>query len=101
MKKGVFAVRFQSAWAAVVVRNKLNKQRTKTRLQRRPACTLTGCAKDHWTCPHATSVAHWCSDLWEATLAVMAGNPTFVDPFTAFSDEQRGRCSRNLRPCAG
>jgi len=125
-RRGVFAVHFQSTWAAVVVRNKLNKQGTKTRVQRRPACTLTSCARDHWTCPHATSVSNWCSDLREATAAVMAANPTFVNPFkdvllptvapqqdvpatasahaagwAAFSDEQRGRCSRNLLPCAG
>jgi len=123
-KKAVFAVRFQSTWAAVIVRNKLNKQRTKKRVQRRPACALTSCAKDHWTCPHASSVARWCADLREATAALSATTPGFSDPFkhvlmptvvqaagvtaaaqaaqwAAFSDEERGRCSRNLLPCAG
>ena len=123
-KKGVFAVHFQSTWAAVIVRNKLSKQRTKKRVQRRPACALTSCAKDHWTCPHASAVAQWCADLREATAAVQATTPAFVDPFkhvllptvvqatrvtaaaqaagwAAFSDEARGRCARNLLPCAG
>jgi len=122
-KKGVFSVRFQSTWAAVVIRNKLNKQRAKKRVQRRAAFTLTSCAKDHWKCPHATSVGYWCSDLREAA-AALAGDPAFVDPFkdvllptvaprtdaptvavalaaewAAFADEVRGRCSRNLLPC--
>ena len=78
--KGVFAVHFQLSWAAVVIRNKLNKQRVKKRVQKRAACTLTSCGKEHWTCPHATSVGHWCSDLREAA-AALAGDPTFVDPF--------------------
>jgi len=123
-KKAVFAVRFQSTWAAVVVRNKLNKQRNKKRVQRRPACALMSCAKNHWTCPHASSVAQWCAHLQQATAAVEATIPGFADPFkhvllptvvqaarvtaaaqaaewAAFSDEARGRCSRNLLPCVG
>jgi len=123
-KKAIFAVRFQSTWAVVVVRNTLNKQRTKKRVQRRPACALTSCEKNHWTCQHALSVSEWCADLQEATAAVHATTPGFVDPFkhvllptvvqaapltataqaaewAAFSDEARGRCSRNLLPCDG
>jgi len=124
--KGVFAVHFQSSWSAVIIRNKLNKQRTKKRVQRRPACTLTSCARDHWTCPHASSVAQWCSDLQVASNAARVITPGFEDPFkdvllpsaapahgapttaaalaaesAAFADEERGRCSRNLLPCAG
>jgi len=106
------------------VRNTLNKQRTKKRVQRRPACALTSCEKNHWTCQHALSVSQWCADLQEATAAVQATTPGFVDPFkhallptvvqaapltaaaqaaewAAFSDEARGRCSRNLLPCDG
>ncbi|OSX69684.1 hypothetical protein BU14_1277s0001 [Porphyra umbilicalis] len=126
-KKGIFAVNFQSTWAAVIIRNKLNKQRTKKRVQRRPACALTSCAKDHWTSPHASSVARWCSDLRDATAAATAMTAGLNDPFkdvllptvatsqagtspggaaqsaewAAFADEQRGRCSRNLLPCTG
>jgi len=125
-KKGVFAVYFRSTWAAVVIRNKLNKQRMRRRVQRRPACSLISCAKDHWTCPHATSVASWCAELQEAMSAAIALGGAVVDPFkdvllptvapvpktqqtaaaqaaewAAFSDESRGRCSRNLLPCSG
>jgi len=123
-KKAVFAMRFQSTWAAVVVRNTLNTQRTKKRVQRRPACALRSCAKNHWTFPHAVSVAQWCADLQEATAAVEATTPGFADPlkhvlvptvvqaarvtaaaqaaeWAAFSDEARGRCSRSLLPCVG
>jgi len=123
-KKAIFAVHIQTTWAVVIVRNKLNKQRTKKRVQRRPACALTSCAKDHWTCPHAAAVAQWCVDLREATPALQATTPSFVDPFkhvllpsvvqaarvttaaqaagwAAFSDEARGRCARNLLPCVG
>ena len=125
-KKGVFAVYLQSTWTTVVIRNKLNKQRTKKRVQRRPACTLISCAKDHWTCPHASSVATWCSELRRAMDAAVAMGGCLVDPFkdvllptvtvvpdapqtvaalaaewASFSDEARGRCSRNLLPCTG
>jgi len=120
-RKGVFAVLFESTWAAVVIRNKLNKTRSRKRVQRRPACTLLSCQKDHWTCPHAAATAVWCADM---RLAAAAGG--FDDPlknvllptappvsqpgrsaaaqaaeWAAFADESRGRCSRNLLPCAG
>jgi len=124
--KGVFAVYFQYTWAAVIVRNKLSKQRRKNRVQRRAACANISCAKDHWTCPHAIAVGSWCSDLHEAITAANAVGAAVVNPFkdvllptvptvressqtaaaqagewAAFSDETRGRSSRNLLPCSG
>jgi len=125
-KKGIFAVYFQSTWTTVIIRNKLNKKRSKKRVQRRPACTLISCAKDHWTCPHASSVASWCDELRQAMAAAIELGGSIHDPFkdvllptvpsvpdapqtaaaqaaawAAFSDETRGRCSRNMLPCTG
>jgi len=125
-RKSVFPVYFQSTWAAVIVRKKLKKQRSKNRVQRRAACTNISCAKDHWTCPHATSVGTWCSDLCEAIRATNTIGGAIVNPFkevilpavttapdssqtaaaqaaewAAFSDETRRRSSRKLLACIG
>jgi len=120
-RKGVFAVLFESTWASVIIRNKLNKTRSRKRVQRRPACALLSCQKDHWTCPHAAATAVWCADMRLAAAAAGFDNPlkgvllptappvpqsggsaaAQAAEWAAFSDESRGRCSRNLLPCAG
>jgi len=74
-KKGVFSVLSEATWASVIIRNKLNRTRSRKTVQRRPACALLSCEKDHWTCPHAAATAVWCAELRLAAAVAGFDNP--------------------------
>jgi len=122
---GVFAVLESHQWAAVTIRRRMAKGKSKKRMGLRAACSHLACA-NHWTCAHAMAVNDWCrqartaaavargvgghfhirdADVRLSTFVWRTGGapaPAGRDATDArYSDETRWRSVRNMLPCEG